>query len=311
MNTAWHNIRWLLRREAMEHRRLIMAPVLLGGVMILLNLLLLVSSLFGHGGRQIHFEFDNGSVLNMLALNLQPLGPGNAADPGPAISLLLLATLLLFALALGAAMVSYALGCLFEERRDRSILFWKSLPVSDGQSVAAKTLIVMIAVPAIYTAAALVTGWICIGIYIVPLLGAGAAARDLIAQTHLLAISGLTVAALPVYLLTLAPAVGWLLLCSATARRHPALMAVIVPAFFAVLGGLGLPNPVWHLLVGPILPTGFTRALSALGAQGGLGPALAAVYRPVTTLDLWLGLLFAAACLIAATMYRHRFTTLV
>jgi ABC-2 type transport system permease protein len=41
----------------------------------------------------------------------------------------------------------YLIDCLFSERRDRSILFWKSLPVSDTQVVLAKFLVAMIVVP--------------------------------------------------------------------------------------------------------------------------------------------------------------------
>ncbi len=311
MNSAWHNIAWLLRRETMEHRRLFYAPVILGAVVIGLNLVMLVIGLINKTHANIKIQFESGSVLNALALNLDTLGPGEMADLGQAIALLLLAVLLLFLLAFGAATLNYALGCLFEERRDRSILFWKSMPTTDGQSVAAKALIAMLALPVIYAVAALVTGWVTMGTYLLLLLGSGASAGHLFAETHLGATTGLTLAALPIYMLTIAPVTGWLMLCSAVARRHPALMAMLVPAVFAVLGALGLPNPVWHLLIGQILPTGYTAALSSLGHAGGFRHALALLYRPMASLDLWLGLVFAAACLVGATAYRHRFTTLV
>ncbi|MES1954987.1 hypothetical protein [Salinisphaera hydrothermalis] len=311
MNSAWHNIAWLLRRETMEHRRLLYAPAILGGVVIGLNLIMLVIGLINHTRTSIRIQFESGSVLNALALKLNTLDPGEMADLGQAIALLLLAVLLLFLLAFGAATLNYALGCLFEERRDRSILFWKSLPTTDGQSVAAKALIAMLALPVLYTVAALITGWVTISTYLLLLLGSGASAAQLLAETHLGATTALTLAALPIYILTIAPVTGWMMLCSAVSRRHPMLMAILVPALFAVLGALGLPNPVWHLLVGQILPTGYTAALSSLGHAGGFQHALALLYRPLATLDLWLGLVFAVACLVGATVYRHRCTTLV
>ena len=44
----------------------------------------------------------------------------------------------------------YLQGALYEDRKDRSILFWKSLPVSDGLTVVSKLLTALIVVPVIY-----------------------------------------------------------------------------------------------------------------------------------------------------------------
>ena len=41
----------------------------------------------------------------------------------------------------------YLLDCLYAERKDRSILFWKSLPVSDGLTVLSKFLVAVVVVP--------------------------------------------------------------------------------------------------------------------------------------------------------------------
>jgi ABC-2 type transport system permease protein len=40
-----------------------------------------------------------------------------------------------------------ALDCLYAERKDRSILFWKSLPVSDGLTVLSKFLVIVAVAP--------------------------------------------------------------------------------------------------------------------------------------------------------------------
>jgi len=46
--------------------------------------------------------------------------------------------------------VNYLLGSMFNERKDRSILFWKSMPVSDGLTVLSKLLTGGLVVPMIY-----------------------------------------------------------------------------------------------------------------------------------------------------------------
>jgi energy-coupling factor transporter ATP-binding protein EcfA2 len=48
----------------------------------------------------------------------------------------------------------YLLDCLYADRKDRSILFWKSLPISDTQTVLAKLFTGLIAIPLVYFIAA-------------------------------------------------------------------------------------------------------------------------------------------------------------
>jgi len=51
----------------------------------------------------------------------------------------------------------YLQGALYEDRKDRSILFWKSLPVSDGLTVASKLVTALIVIPAIYLVFVVIT----------------------------------------------------------------------------------------------------------------------------------------------------------
>ncbi|MEJ0004987.1 MAG: hypothetical protein WDM77_00960 [Steroidobacteraceae bacterium] len=61
----------------------------------------------------------------------------------------------------------YAADCLYTERKDRSILFWKSMPVSDTLTVLSKLLVVMVIVPlGVYLVSA-VTTLLMSGIYLV------------------------------------------------------------------------------------------------------------------------------------------------
>ncbi|WP_210235883.1 ABC-2 transporter permease, partial [Mesorhizobium sp. M1C.F.Ca.ET.212.01.1.1] len=51
----------------------------------------------------------------------------------------------------------YCLGALYDDRRDRSILFWKSLPLSDTQTVLSKVISALIVAPLIAVIAGIIT----------------------------------------------------------------------------------------------------------------------------------------------------------
>lgn len=312
MSVTIHNIQWLLRRELMEHRRLILAPLILGIVVIGLNIVLLLSHLLRGSGGQVSVRVNDHSVFSQLPSDLQTITPEQAAHVGPTLAWAMYTTLTLFALALGASLLSYGLGCLFDERRDRSVLFWKSLPVTDTQTVVAKFIVALGLLPLAWTIGALITGWLSIAVYLVPAAFAPVELGAWFAQTHLTALTLLMIVAFPVYLLSLIPAVGWVMLCSATARRHPALLAFVVPALCAVVGVLGWPNPMWDLLLGRILPSGFLSGMTRLEQPDtSFLSALAPVFRSLSSPELWLGILFGVICLAAAIGYRRRYTVLI
>jgi ABC-2 type transport system permease protein len=59
---------------------------------------------------------------------------------------------------LGFLVFFYCLGALHDERRDRSLLFWKSLPVSDYTTVMSKLLLAVVVAPLITMGIAIVLG---------------------------------------------------------------------------------------------------------------------------------------------------------
>ncbi len=118
----------LMRRELWEHRLLWIAPLAVGG-------LLLLAMIFAPNRSGPGFSFHIG-----------PPGPG---VPDAEIGAM---TLIGAGLFLGAAaalvVLTYLLDALYAERKDRSILFWKSLPVSDTETVLAKLAVALLVVPA-------------------------------------------------------------------------------------------------------------------------------------------------------------------
>src|SRR6266404_4127847 len=122
--------------------------------------------------------------------------------------------------------VFYCLDALHGERRERSILFWKSLPVSDLTTVLSKTSVPLVVVPLVSFAIIVVTQFVMLVISTAALLPSGLAsttwANFNLFQESLILLYGLVAIAL-----WHAPIYGWALLVSGSARRATFLWAVL------------------------------------------------------------------------------------
>ena len=118
----------LLQRELWEHRALWIAPLAVGG-------LLTIAMMFMQNGEAPGYSFRIGLPR-----------PGTLAAEAGAMALI--GTGLFLGAVAGLVVLAYLLDCLYAERKDRSILFWKSLPVSDTQTVLAKLAVALVIVPA-------------------------------------------------------------------------------------------------------------------------------------------------------------------
>lgn len=213
----------------------------------------------------------------------------------------------LFILVLLLVLPSYLLSSLYSDRRDQSILFWKSLPVTESQTVLTKLGAALLGAPLFYGAAAVATtgvvlvllsayaGWV----QGIPLPG-----PSQILGAYLGSIFGLVVGWALLILWAL-PLFCWLLFCSALARKAPFLMASGIPLG---LGGLEL----WllgskHLFV--VLWTQFTSAFANF-TQAATEPnqIVPLLNQSLTAPPFWGGLL-VSVLLVAGSIclrnYRH------
>jgi ABC-2 type transport system permease protein len=124
----------------------------------------------------------------------------------------------------------YALGALFADRKDRSILFWKSLPVSEIECVLIKLFFATFVIPL----TAILIGFVLM--FLSTFVTASAIAQSETYSwfsawriTELLALCGNFLVAVLVGGLALIPTMSWLLLVSSYANRMPVVFAVIVP----------------------------------------------------------------------------------
>ena len=120
----------------------------------------------------------------------------------------------------------YCLDALYGERRDRSILFWKSLPVSDLSTVLSKASIPLFILPLLAFTITVVLQLTMLVLSSIVLLGSGISPTILWSHVPLFQMSlMLFYHLLGMHGLYYAPIYGWLLLVSAWARRAPFLWA--------------------------------------------------------------------------------------
>src|SRR5919108_5949051 len=206
---------WALRREFWENRFIYLGPL---GVAALFLFGFLIHSLIHPAG--------GGRGLSALA-------PDKLRDaiiqPYDMAGAMLMGAFILVA-------VFYCIETLQRERRDRSILFWKSLPISDVTTVLTKASIPFLFLPLISCAIAFVTQFLMLLVSSVVLAGSGLSVATYWAQVSLFQGSLLLLYhVMTVHVLWSAPIYGWLLLVSAWARRAALLWAVLPPLAIGTL----------------------------------------------------------------------------
>lgn len=213
-----HVMTTLIRREFWEHRALWIAPMVVAG-------LLLASSFFGDAiPDDIRVEASEG--------RLEPFTPEEGLTVLAISHLVLTLPQILVML---IVLVFYLLDSLYAERKDRSILFWKSLPVSDTATVLSKLIVALLVVPLGVYLITLVTNLLVTGVLAVRF--GTASSGGLVPWDTLLwlKLQGLMLLGVALSALWYAPVAGYLLLVSAWARRNVFLWAALPPGLAAVL----------------------------------------------------------------------------
>jgi ABC-2 type transport system permease protein len=287
----------LVRREFWEHRSLWMAPLAVTG-------LLLICALLTHG-----------------ALKIDAADSSEWLDPQNKVIVFALAQWALTIphyLVMILVMNFYLLDCLYAERKDRSILFWKSLPVTDGATVASKVLVGCVVVPLGTYAVALVTDVLFTAIWDIRAVISHApelVAWDTVAflKTQAVMFLGLIVS-----ILWYAPFFGTFVLASAALRRNVLMWVTVVPLLAVIVERIAfgthwiysLIDYRWLGIWGDLnVETAVLHSLHNVGSAEVV--SLPGVYDRVhvgpafTNIDLWLGLAFAAACGYAAARIRR------
>lgn len=205
VETALRPFYWSVRRELWENRWVYLAP-LAAGVLFLA-----------------------GSAINMVHMRLHNEGPAALDFSIPHGSHDELAPALVMGVAFIVS-IFYCLDALYGERRDRSILFWKSLPVSDVTAVISKLAIPILILPLISFVITVATQLLTLVITSMIFAGSGANTGELWTQVSLFRVPAIWFYhLLTVHGLWYAPLYAWLLLVSAWAPRAPFTWAFLPP----------------------------------------------------------------------------------
>jgi ABC-2 type transport system permease protein len=301
MNPA-NTLLMLVRREVWENRSLWITPLVIMGVILLAAAFGGIHSNGGDGNFVFGPQPTDEELKGILS---------TSADKREAIYGMTIATFTMMQLfTLGIVVFFYLLDSLLSERKDRSILFWKSLPISDTQVVASKLLTALVAAP----------------IYV---LLVSAATQLLFALVWSLRFGGTTlgqilmpwdggvwlqvqagfVALVPAVLLWYLPIAGYLLLVSVWARRNAFLWAVLPPVAILMVEGLLLRSNVFanflgHRFGGLFEIMGFHET-NMVDTENALGIFMSHVGNVFTHYETWLGVLAAAAMFVAVVRIRR------
>lgn len=215
----------LMKREFWENKGAFRTtPLVIGGIFLLAMLMFIIT--FNH------FDNEFQSLKELLRFIAQ-------TDTELRTKVLFAANLqisAIFSTVLGFVVFFYLLGSLYDDRKDRSILFWKSLPASDTLTITSKLLSAMFLAPLIFWIIYVITHVVIMLLFSVVVMALGENPWTLFLSLNnpfhawslvLMSYFSGAIWALPLY--------GWLMLVSAFAPRIPLLFAVLPPVVLGLL----------------------------------------------------------------------------
>jgi ABC-2 type transport system permease protein len=310
----------LLLREYWEHRgAFLKTPLIIGAITIVILLLGYFTT------ERFDMKINSGQAIELGAKQLENIDP---SDITMVFDWFMLFTGSIYHFVLFIVIFFFLLGSLYDDRKDGSILFWKSLPVSDLQTVLSKLVTAVIVVPLIFTACLIISH---LAIYLVLSLlflfnGINPFTLlwpniEFINNWGAFLIGCLAQAAwaMPIY--------GWLLFASSYSKRRPFLLAVFAP----LLAGFAW---YWYnaivefnvLKIGVLKTIGILMAKATTPFTSGLGfdfenvdfdpteqtnlELIRTMLNGLTSSNIYYGLLFAAVVIaLAVYVRRYRNTT--
>jgi len=276
---------WSVRRELWENRSIYLAPLIVVAVVFL------------------------GFLFSTITLphRMRTLSAFDAAKQHDAVTMpysAIAGVTILTAFIVG---VFYCLDALHAERRDRSVLFWKSLPVSDRTTVLAKASIPLVVLPVLSFAIIMTAQMIMLLFSSVVLLMSGVNAATLWARLPLIQMTLALVYSLPAIALWHAPIYGWLLLVSAWARRATFLWAALPWLVIGIFERMAFGASRGESFVKYRLAGWFTQSFDFKGPGSDPSQPLTLLTpgKFLSTPGLWIGLALAAAFIAGAVRLRR------
>src|SRR5258706_1674247 len=270
---------WSIRRELWENRFIYIAPLAVAAVALFA---FSISAILGIWESALRLDSTQGSESIVMPYDL-------------AAGLMMLTSILVS--------VFYCLDALHGERRDRSILFWKSLPVSDVTTVLAKASIPLVVLPLLVCVIIVAVQWIMLLVSSAVLLVRGQSVTAFWTQLSFFRMAMVTLYHLvTAHALWPFPVYCWLLLVSGWARRATLLRAAL--PLIPIAGVEQIVFHTWHFaqLVASRL-IGDTQTAGDMFPTGPMTHITPGIC--LTSAGLWIGFAIAAAFLAAAVRLRR------
>ena len=273
---------WSVRRELWENKSIYIAPAIVAGVILLGSLI---------GATHLPQRRRSAMLLDEVHRRMAIELPYNIA------AMVIIITVFIVGF-------FYCLDALYGERRERSILFWKSLPVSDRATVLSKITVPLLILPPIALATIIVTHLGMLLISSAVLLPSGLASTSW-ANFNLLQQSVILLYSVIVIALWHAPIYGWALLISGIARQATFLWGVMPFIAISIFEKITFNTSYFFSMVkNRLLGAGDTafdlRHAISIDSLSQLTPG-----RFLATPGLWIGLLFAVGFVVGAIRLRR------
>jgi len=317
-NTATTEFAWLIRREIWEHKLVTWGPGILALLIIVSGLTSLLH--LNHVGIVLDGPEELQTLAHLPQAKLDLIAGG-----------MIIAVTMLFLMLANALQFFYAADTLYAERAQRTILFWKSMPVSDLRTVLSKLVVAAVVMPAVALLAALVTDLVLamvIGVQFRAIQGVAGALSDPAVWWHSLRICLYVFVTSALWYL---PVVAWMLLISAwmpIARgmrfgRSPMLVAILIPVAVMIAEAFALHTKYFYgLVMERVTFFGYFRTmphglhanfngedLGDMHVTSTLGALADALIHPLDFLvapEVWGGLLFCIPLIAGAVYCRRR-----
>lgn len=286
---GYNPIKALFLKEFWDHRRAIFITPLV--VTVLFILFVTVSFITG-----------NDILFNSISLNDELLeGFAAAQEEGRSprfiiTSIVMFSPILLWIVA-GFTMTFTALSSLHDERKDGSILFWKSMPVSDTQEVLIKLATITLLIPLVIVPFAIIIELFMVLLLTIIAIGTDINAWDMIYSNISLPV--LLIGNIVPQLITvlwILPIITWFMLVSSFSRRPPFLIAFAAPALTIATEEI--------FFDGSLLLKAMVSLFSNMGQNQGMGSYFATT--SFTEPALYIGLALAAAMTAGSIYFRKR-----
>jgi ABC-2 type transport system permease protein len=297
----------LLKREYWEHKgAIIKTPAVMAAILAALFIIGALTDGFITVNAGDNERRSFGSLLLMAADKFEQM-PEGARDEF--VKMALLGPVMLFGGVMLVISLFFALGSLYDERKDRSILFWKSLPVSDTATVLSKFVAVTLLVPLSYFAVITLFQLFMLISATVGAWFSGNTGLTFWISANLFSVVFNSLLSLIVASLWLSPVWGWMMLASAWAKKVAFLWAALPIAMITAAEGYLFHSTKFIEVAAYRVAHGFAIANSNLHlASGGdlFDINVMTWSKALGNSELYIGFLVAAVFLGAA-VYTRRF----